>query len=263
MNRVLIVEDDGSLVLGLTAALEAEGHEVRVARNGPDGLRLALEERPDLILLDLMLPGMSGFEICKRIRDRGLPSAVIMLTSRSDENDRVFGLELGADDYVTKPFSLRELLARVRAHLRRSEAAPAAAGPPPEKERPRRFDFGDIQVDFDRLEVRRSGRLRHLTRREFRLLEYLIRHPGEVLTRERLLKEAWGQAESAPTRTVDNHVLRLRKHIEPDPDRPRYIRTTRGAGYLFDPANPAEGAEEPPRAHDDPNGGGPDEAVSP
>jgi DNA-binding response OmpR family regulator len=181
-----------------------------------------------------MLPGMSGFEICKRIRDQRVQCPVIMLTSRSEENDRVFGLELGADDYVTKPFSLRELLARVRAHLRRAESGPET------KEPPRRFHFGDIEVDFDRLEVHRSGRRQPLTYREFRLLEYLVRHPGEVLSRERLLKEAWGHADNQTTRTVDNHVLRLRKHIEPDPERPRYIRTTRGAGYLFDPS-PGDG----------------------
>ena len=237
MNRVLIVEDDNSLVFGLSAALEAEGHEVEVARTGPDGLRIALETRPDLILLDLMLPGMSGFELCKRLRDQRVRCPVIILTSRAEENDRVFGLELGADDYVTKPFSLRELLARVRAQLRRGESE-AAGG-----QRPRRFQFGDVLVDFDRLEVHRSGVRQPLTPREFRLLEYLIRHPGEVLSRERLLKEAWGHADNQTTRTVDNHVLRLRKHIEPDPERPRHIRTARGAGYLFDPA-PPDGVQE-------------------
>ena len=152
MNQVLIVEDDASLVLGLSAALEADGHVVRVARDGPEGLRLALEEHPDLILLDLMLPGMSGFEVCKRIRDHQMRCPVIMLTSRTEENDRVFGLELGADDYVTKPFSLRELLARVRAHLRRAEGGLAEV-----KEQPRQFRFGEIDVDFDRLEVHRGG----------------------------------------------------------------------------------------------------------
>jgi DNA-binding response OmpR family regulator len=174
---------------------------------------------------------MSGFEICKRLRDQRVKCPVIMLTSRSEENDRVFGLELGADDYVTKPFSLRELLARVRAHLRRAESGGAEG-----KEPHRRFRFGDVEVDFDRLEVHRSGRRQPLTYREFRLLEYLVHHPGEVLSRERLLKEAWGHADNQTTRTVDNHVLRLRKHIEPDPENPRYIRTTRGAGYLFDPS---------------------------
>ena len=217
MNRVLIVEDDAALVMGLTTALEAEGYEVQVARTGPEGLRLALEERPDLILLDLMLPGMSGLEVCKRIRDRHLRCAVI-----------------------TKPFSLRELLARVRAHFRRGEVAVAEG-----KSQPSRLRFGDVVVDLDRHEVHRAGKLRPLTHREFRLLEFLIRHPGEVLTRERLLKEAWGHAESQTTRTVDNHVLRLRKHIEPDPERPCYIRTARGDGYLFDPTPPSGGAPLP------------------
>ena len=229
MREVLVIEDDASLARGLATALEQEGYRVQVARTGPEGLQFALEGHADLILLDLMLPGMSGFELCKRIRDRHLTTPVIMLTSRSDENDRVFGLELGADDYVTKPFSLRELLARVRAHLRRVES-----GTPAREDRPARVRFGDVLVDLDRHEVERAGKRQPLTRRAFRLLEYLIRHPGEVLSRERLLKEAWGHAESHPTRTVDNHILRLRKHIESDPENPRYLKTARGAGYLLD-----------------------------
>ena len=233
MKRVLIVEDDSSLVVGLSSALQSEGYEVLVAMTGPEGLRLATEERPDLILLDLMLPEMSGFEICKRIRDQHLKSKVIMLTCRSDENDRVFGLELGADDYVTKPFSLRELLARLRAQLRRDDDRPEAEG-----DGTARFSFGDIVVDLRRHELYRSGELQSITHREFRLLEYLIRHPGEVLTRDRLLEEAWGHDVQRMTRTVDNHILRLRKHVEPDPERPRYIKTVRGAGYLFDPHSP-------------------------
>ena len=240
MKRVLIIEDDESMVFGLTGALEADGYEVFAARTGPEGLRLVFDEAPDLILLDLMLPGMSGFEICKRLRDRQVRCPVIMLTSRSEENDRVFGLELGADDYVAKPFSLRELLARIRAHLRRGEPERGVAG-----ETPSRVHIGDALVDLDRHEVHRAGKLQPLTRREFGLLEYLIRHPSEVLSRERLLKEAWGYADNQTTRTVDNHVLRLRKHIEPDPDRPRYIRTARGSGYLFDPRPALPGGAEP------------------
>lgn len=240
MKRILVIEDDESLVLGLRRALEAEGYEVRAAGTGPEGLRLALADRPDLILLDLMLPGMSGLEVCKRIRDRRIGTPIVMLTSRVEENDRVFGLELGADDYVPKPFSLRELLARVRAHLRRDEAWPAATGVPAARVR-----FGDVVVDLDRHEVYRAGSLRPLTYREFCLLEYMIRHPGVVLSRERLLREAWGHAEHHTTRTVDNHVLRLRKQIEPDPERPSHIRTARGAGYLFDPDPPAPGNLEP------------------
>ncbi len=240
MKRVLIIEDDDSMVFGLTGALEAEGYEVDSALTGPEGLRRVIDERPDLIILDLMLPGMSGFELCKRIRDRQIRCPIIMLTSRSEENDRVFGLELGADDYVTKPFSLRELLARVRAHIRRGDPEPAVAA-----QAPSRVRIGDVIVDLDRHEVHRDGQPQPLTRREFGLLDYLIRHPSEVLSRERLLKEAWGYAENLTTRTVDNHVLRLRKHIEPDPDRPRYIKTARGAGYLFDPRPPVPGGAEP------------------
>ncbi len=232
MKRVLIVEDDDALVTGLAAAIEGEGYEVHTARTGPDGLRLALEHQPDLILLDLMLPGMSGFEICKRIRDQHLRCKVIMLTSRSEENDRVFGLELGADDYVTKPFSLRELLARLRAQLRSDEPPTAAATPVSGQP----FRFGEVSVDFMRNEVYRSGELQPITHREFRLLEYLVRHPGEVLTRSRLLEEAWSRDLSQTTRTVDNHILRLRKLVEPDPQNPRHIKTVRGAGYLFDPS---------------------------
>ncbi len=236
MKRVLIVEDDASLVVGLSSALRIEGYDVLIANTGPEGLRLATEQTPDLILLDLMLPGMSGFEICKRIRDQQLRSKVIMLTCRSDENDRVFGLELGADDYVTKPFSLRELLARLRAQLRSDEERPTSRD-----DGTAQFRFGDVVVDLRRHELYRAGEPQPLTHREFRLLEYLIRHPGEVLTRDRLLEEAWGHEMQPMTRTVDNHILRLRKHVEPDPERPRYIKTVRGAGYLFDPHWTPEG----------------------
>jgi two-component system alkaline phosphatase synthesis response regulator PhoP len=173
---------------------------------------------------------MSGLEICKRLRDDGVKTPVIMLTSKSEENDKVLGLELGADDYVTKPFSLRELLARVRAHLRREISATAAAADAV----PEKYCFGEVVVDFKRHEVYKSGMLRELTNREFRLLEYFIQHPGELITRDRLLDDIWGYDVYPTTRTVDNHILRLRKHIEPDPEIPRYIKTVRGAGYLFE-----------------------------
>ena len=230
MTRILIVEDDAALMLGLTSAIGGEGYETHAARTGPEGLRLAKELRPDLIVLDVMLPGMSGFEICKRVRDDRVPSKVLMLTAKDEEDDKIFGLELGADDYMTKPFSLRELLARIRAMLRRDDVAAASIA----KEPGDQFAFGDVEVDFKRREVRRAGRLQELTNREFRLLEYLIRHPGEVLTRERLLEETWGYEVHPNTRTVDNHVLRLRKHIEPDPEDPCFLKTVRGGGYLFD-----------------------------
>jgi DNA-binding response OmpR family regulator len=231
MKRILIVEDDAALMLGLTSVIGDEGYEPHAARTGPEGLRLAKELRPDLIVLDIMLPGMSGFEICKRVRDERIPSKVLMLTAKDEEDDKIFGFELGADDYLTKPFSLRELLARIRAMLRRDDV-PAATPPAPETGD--RIAFGDVVVDFKRREVKRGGELQELTNREFLLLEYLIRQPGEVLTRERLLEENWGYGVHPTTRTVDNHVLRLRKHIEPDPENPIYLKTVRGGGYLFD-----------------------------
>ena len=230
MKKVLIVEDDASIVLGLEGALADEGYETKTARTGPDGLEAAREWNPDLLILDLMLPGMSGLEICKRLRDDGLKTPVIMLTSKAEENDKVLGLELGADDYVTKPFSLRELLARVKAHLRREQGI----GAEPAGAHLERYQFGEVVVDFKRHEVRRAGQLQVLTNREFRLLEYFITHPAELISRDRLLNEIWGYEAYPTTRTVDNHILRLRKHIEPDPENPRYIKTIRGAGYLFE-----------------------------
>ncbi|MDZ7359725.1 MAG: response regulator transcription factor [candidate division KSB1 bacterium] len=230
MKKILIVEDDAAIVLGLEGALQNEGYETLTARTGPDGWRLAKEQQPDLLILDLMLPGMSGLEICKRLRDDGLKTPVIMLTSKAEENDKVLGLELGADDYVTKPFGLRELLARVKAHLRREEVAAAPESPKTLE----KFCFDEVVVDFKRHEVYKAGVLQEMTNREFRLLEYFIHHPGELLTRDRLLNEIWGYEVYPTTRTIDNHVRWLRKHIEPDPENPRYIKTIRGAGYLFE-----------------------------
>jgi len=183
-----------------------------------------------LLILDLMLPGMSGLELCKRLRDQGLTTPVIMLTARTGENNKILGLELGADDYVTKPFSLRELLARVRARLRHEETAIAAQA----SGKPDKCCFGEVVIDFKRHEVLKSSILQELTNREFKLLEYFVHHPGELLSRERLLNEIWGYVVYPSTRTVDNHIMRLRKHIEPEPENPRYIKTVRGAGYLFE-----------------------------
>ena len=229
-EKILIVEDDDSIILGLERGLQAEGYETQTARTGSEGFRLAKEIQPNLLILDLMLPGMSGLEICKRLREEGVSMPVFMLTAKSEENDKVLGLELGADDYITKPFSLRELLARIKAHLRRKESGPQGNSEP----RPEKFSMGNVSVDFKRHEVYKNGDLQELTNREFRLLEYFIAHPGELLTRDRLLNEIWGYEVYPTTRTVDNHILRLRKHIEPDPENPRYIKTIRGAGYLFE-----------------------------
>lgn len=229
-EKILIIEDDDSIILGLERGLQAEGYATRTARTGSDGFRLAKEFQPNLLILDLMLPGMSGLEICKRLREEGISMPVMMLTAKAEENDKVLGLELGADDYITKPFSLRELLARVKAHLRRKELGVSEDA----AVRPEKFNMGEVVVDFKRHEVYRKGTVQDLTNREFRLLEYFISHPGELLTRDRLLNEIWGYEVYPTTRTVDNHILRLRKHIEPDPEHPRYIKTIRGAGYLFE-----------------------------
>jgi two-component system alkaline phosphatase synthesis response regulator PhoP len=230
MKRILIVEDDDSILLGLENVLRDEGYEIHSTKSGPDGYRLAKEVVPDLLILDIMLPGMSGLEICKRIRDDGMRVPVIMLTAKAEETEKVFGLELGADDYITKPFGVRELIARVRAHLRREDFA-SPVGEKPESDE---FTFGQVVVNFKRHEVIKSGERQDVTNREFLLLEYFIKHRGELLSRDRLLDNIWGYDAYPTTRTVDTHIRRLRKHIEPDPDNPRYIRTVHGAGYLFD-----------------------------
>jgi len=229
-KRILLVEDDDAILLGLENVLRDEGYETRSAKSGQEGYQLAKESAPDLLILDLMLPGMSGLEICKRIRDEGMKMPVIMLTAKAEENDKVFGLELGADDYITKPFSIRELIARVKAHLRRGEFGTASG----EEAMADEFKFGEVVVNLKRHEVTKAGDRQELTNREFLLLEYFIRHQGELLTRDRLLDEIWGYEVYPTTRTVDTHIRRLRKHIEPNPDKPRYIKTVHAAGYLFE-----------------------------
>lgn len=231
MKKILIVEDDDAILLGLENVLQDEGFETFSAKSGQDGYRLAKEMDPDLMILDIMLPGMSGLEICKRIRDEGMQTPVIMLTARAEESDKVFGLELGADDYITKPYSIRELLARVKAHLRRGDFVAAAAS---EVVLPDEIKFGEVIVNLKRHEVTKGGERQDLTHREFLLLEYFIRNQGELLTRDRLLDDIWGYDVYPTTRTVDTHIRRLRKHIEPEPDEPRYIKTVHGAGYIFE-----------------------------
>lgn len=234
MTKVLIIEDDAAIALGLEGALQGEGYETQTAQTGPEGFHLARECQPALLILDLMLPGMSGMEICKRLRDQGVMTPVIMLTAKTEENDKVLGLELGADDYVTKPFSLRELLARVKARLRRKGTEAKFD----------RYSFGEVVVDFKRHEIYKAGERQELTNREFRLLEYFMAHPGELISRDRMLDEIWGYEVYVTTRTVDNYILRLRKHIEPDFENPRYIKTIRGVGYLFEeePSHQCAGA---------------------
>jgi two-component system alkaline phosphatase synthesis response regulator PhoP len=226
-EKILVVEDDRAILEGLGAALRADGYEVECAQDGRAGLERARAAAPSLLILDIMLPGMSGFEVAKKLRDEGRPLPIILLTARNEEDDRVLGLELGADDYVTKPFSLRELLARVRTVLRRSQ--------PATPKRPDSYRFGDVSVDFKRQEVRKAGQPVELSAREFRILSYFIDHPGEMLSRGQLLTDIWGYDAFPTTRTVDNHILRLRKKIEDDPESPRFILTRRGAGYVFEP----------------------------
>ena len=223
MPRILIVDDEPEIVRGLDDNLRFEGYLTSTATDGRQALALAAREAPDLILLDIMMPGMSGWDVCRELRGRGIDAPIIMLTARGEEADRVRGLELGADDYVTKPFSLRELLARVRAVLRRP-------GPRPKVEE---FAFGDVRVRPRGRQTFRGGREVTLTRKEFDLLVYLLEHRGEVVTREQLLDEVWGYERFPTTRTVDTHILRLRRKFEADPDRPAFILTVHGQGYKF------------------------------
>jgi DNA-binding response OmpR family regulator len=221
--RILIVDDEPALVQGLEDNLRFEGYETLAATSGEEGLARALAEAPDLVLLDVMMPTRSGWEVCRELRQRGVDVPIIMLTARGEETDRVRGLELGADDYITKPFSLRELLARVRAVLRR----------PGPRQKFEELAFGDVRVHRRGRRVTRAGREVRLTRKEYELLVYLAEHQGDVITRERLLDEVWGYERFPTTRTVDTHVLRLRRKLEADPDRPRFIHTVHGQGYRF------------------------------
>jgi DNA-binding response OmpR family regulator len=223
MARILIVDDELEMVRGLEDNLRFEGYQTVSATNGEDGLALALSDAPDLVLLDVMMPRMSGWDVCRELRRRGVDVPVIMLTARGAEADRVRGLEAGADDYVSKPFSLRELLARVRAVLRR----------PGPRRKFEEFAFGDARVRLRGRQAFRAGREVRLTRKEFDLLVFLVEHRGEVLTRERLLDEVWGYERYPTTRTVDTHVLRLRRKFEDDPDHPKWIETVHGQGYRF------------------------------
>jgi two-component system alkaline phosphatase synthesis response regulator PhoP len=211
------------MVRGLEDNLRFEGYQTLSATNGKDGLELALRETPDLIILDIMMPKMSGWDVCRALRQKGVDVPVIMLTARGEEVDRVLGLELGADDYVTKPFSLRELLARVRAVLRR----------PGPRQKFEEFAFGDVRLRLRGRQVFKAGKEVALTRKEFDLLRYLVEHRGEVVTRDRLLDEVWGYDRFPTTRTIDTHILRLRQKFEDDPERPAFILTVHGQGYKF------------------------------
>jgi two-component system, OmpR family, alkaline phosphatase synthesis response regulator PhoP len=226
MSRILVVEDNENLAYGLSTSLELEGHRVEVAGDGVEGLRLAREGEPDLVILDLMLPGMDGYRVLKALREEGNEVPVIILTARGEEADKVLGFRLGADDYVTKPFGLLELLARVGALLRR-----AARGAPAEASVER---FGEVEVEPASRTVRRGGEVVGLAPKEFALLLALLRRQGAVASRLELLQEVWGHRAAVMTRTVDMHVAELRRKLEADPAEPRHLLTVRKVGYRLE-----------------------------
>jgi len=223
MRRILVVEDDPGIAFGLRVDLQTEGYDVELESDGESALQRAAKETFDLILLDVMLPGKDGFEVCRELRRGGSRTPIIMLTAKAQEAEKVMGLELGADDYVTKPFSPRELRARVKAALRRTG-----------EDQSRTYGFGDLELDFTRCELRRAGQPVELTALEFKLLAAFVRNRGRVLSREQLLDLVWGQVTFVTDRVVDNHVVTLRKKIEPEPSEPRYVLSVRGMGYRFD-----------------------------
>lgn len=222
-TRILVIEDEPDLLRGLEINLKAEGYSVLTASRGDAGVHHAMADRPDLVLLDIMMPGMNGLDVCRELRRKGFEAPIIMLTAKAEEIDRVVGLEIGADDYVSKPFGLRELLARIRVQLRRRAPAESSS----------KVCFADVEIDFGRQEAQRAGRRLDLTGKEFEVLRLLVRHRGEIVTREQLLDEVWGYETYPTTRTVDNHVLRLRQKLEPDPSNPRHILSIYGEGYKF------------------------------
>jgi DNA-binding response OmpR family regulator len=226
MKRILVIEDEPQMLLGLRDNLELEGYDVQTASDGDEGLARAASFNPDLVILDVMLPKTNGFDVCRELRARSNATPIVMLTARSAETDKVLGLELGADDYVTKPFSITELLARVRAVLRRSGSQKATAVSD-------HVRIGEIDIDF-KLHQARKGKVRvEFTAREFDLLRYFVQHTGQVVTREQILNEVWGYEEFPTTRTIDNFVAKLRQKIERAPHAPEHILTIHGSGYKF------------------------------
>jgi DNA-binding response OmpR family regulator len=223
-TRILIVEDEPAMVAGLRDNFEYEGYDVISAADGAAGLERALADSPDLVVLDVMMPQMSGLDVCKRLKAERPSLPIIMLTARGQEIDKVVGLELGADDYVTKPFSIRELMARVKAVLRRAS---------PQTPAPEIYRFSDVEVNVRSNEVLRAGTPVDLSAKEFALLAYFVAHPAETLTRDRLLDAVWGYENYPNTRTVDTHIVHLRQKIEPNPEEPRFILTVHGSGYKF------------------------------
>lgn len=223
-KKILVVEDEEAIMLGLTENLRYAGYDVSTACDGTEGLALALEERPDAILLDIMLPGMTGFEICRQLRSKGLQMPVIMLTARGDEFDKLHGFESGADDYVTKPFSVDELLARLKAVLLRGERQSNGV---------RLLAFDDVEVDLDARTMSRDGQPVEMTRTEFNLLVYFVENEGKALSRDAVMNDVWGMEYFGTQRSLDSFVANLRKKIEKDPRNPKHIQTIHGVGYKF------------------------------
>jgi two-component system alkaline phosphatase synthesis response regulator PhoP/two-component system response regulator VicR len=222
--RILLIEDEAGLRMALTDLLEGEGYEVHAAADGESGYLKALEGGFDLLVLDVMLPRRNGFEVCSMLRHQGTEMEILMLTARSELSDRVNGLKLGADDYLTKPFEPAELLARVQAMLRRRKK---------DTVRMTRFSFGDVSVNFDRFELHKAGKTFHLLGKEVQLLQYLVENRGRVVPREELLREVWDYSEDVSSRTLDVHISWLRQKVEKDPHAPDHIHTVRGRGYSF------------------------------
>jgi DNA-binding response OmpR family regulator len=224
-KKILIIEDEKELIDGLKLNLDFEGYDVVWALDGEEGLNKALKEAPDLILLDIMLPKKDGLEVCRDLRRQNVAIPIIMLTAKGEEVDRVVGLEIGADDYITKPFSVKELLARVKAHLRRGKRE--------EKNIPSVYRFDDVEIDFIHFKVKRKKKEFDLTSLEVEILKYFVAHRGEVVTREALLDKVWGYERYPSTRTIDNHILKLRKKLQDDPAKAKYIFSVYGEGYRF------------------------------
>lgn len=224
MSKILIIEDDLAILRGLKDNLEYESYVVLTATDGDEGYCLIREKKPDLIILDLMLPKMSGYELCQKVRKESINTPILMLTARSEEVDRVLGLDLGADDYVTKPFSVAELSARIRAILRRMRKSKTG-------DLPDEIHFDEVSIDFKRFDARKGREPLRMSRKEFGVLRLLAARPGEVVTRDELLDEVWGYDQYPTTRTVDNHIALLRSKLEKDPTQPRRLLTVHGVGY--------------------------------
>jgi DNA-binding response OmpR family regulator len=227
MAQILVIEDEPEMQRGLRDNLEFEGYTVVVVGDGKKGLQTILDKKFDLILLDVMLPGMSGFDICKKVRGDGISTPIIMLTAKGEEIDKVLGLEFGADDYITKPFSLRELIARVKAVLRRAPLDAKAIAT--------KVSLGLLEIDFENYSATKKGKSVSMTSKEFDILHYLWQHQKQVISRDDLLTRVWGYDESISSRTVDNFIVKLRKNIETNPSRPKHILTIHSVGYKLIP----------------------------